>query len=163
MFGLTRRELFASGTGLLLVGTTLGSSAVAASASFPVELSDAQWRKRLSPAAYAVLRRAGTERPGSSALAAEKRNGSYACAGCANPLFQSEAKFESGTGWPSFYRARTGAVRTRADRSLGLMARTEVVCARCGGHLGHLFKDGPKPTGLRYCMNGVALSFRRPA
>jgi peptide-methionine (R)-S-oxide reductase len=160
MFGLTRRDLFASGTGLLLVGTLLEPSPAAASAPFPLNLSDAQWRKRLGPAAYAVLRRGGTERPGSSPLNAEKRRGSYGCAGCGNPLFRSEAKFESGTGWPSFYRAAAGAVRTRMDRSLALVSRTEVVCSRCGGHLGHVFEDGPKPTGLRYCMNGVALSFR---
>ncbi|WP_294173372.1 peptide-methionine (R)-S-oxide reductase MsrB [uncultured Sphingomonas sp.] len=138
----------------------LKPSPAEASAPFPLHLSDAQWRKRLNPAAYAVLRRAGTERPGSSPLNAEKRRGSYGCAGCGNVLFRSEARFESGTGWPSFYRAKAGAVRTRADRSLGFTSRTEVACARCGGHLGHLFDDGPKPTGLRYCMNGVALSFR---
>jgi peptide-methionine (R)-S-oxide reductase len=160
VFGLTRRDLFASGTGLLLVGASLGASSAKAWAFFPLRLSDAQWRRRLSPAAYAVLRRAGTERPGSSPLAAEKRRGSYACAGCGSHLFQSDAKFESETGWPSFYRAGAGAVRTRVDRSLPSMSRTEVVCARCGEHLGHLFDDGPKPTGLRYCMNGVALSFR---
>jgi peptide-methionine (R)-S-oxide reductase len=160
MFGLTRRELFASGTGLLLVGTTLGPSPARAAQPFPLNLSDAQWRKRLNPAAYAVLRRAATEKPGSSPLNAEKRHGSYGCAGCGNPLFRSEAKFESGTGWPSFYRAQADAVRTRTDRSFSFTSRTEVTCARCGGHLGHLFDDGPKPTGLRYCMNGAALNFR---
>lgn len=158
-FGLNRRDLLVSGTSLLLVSMTIGAKAAGTSARFPVQLSDAQWRKRLSPAAYAVLRRQGTERPGSSPLNAEKRRGTYACAGCGNPLFRSDAKFESGTGWPSFFRVVPSAVRTHPDRSLGF-TRTEVACARCGGHLGHLFDDGPKPTGLRYCMNGVALRFR---
>ena len=159
MFGLSRRELFASGTGLLLVGPFLKVSPATA-AMFPVRMSDAQWRRKLSPAAYSVLRRGGTERPHSSALDREKRRGSYACAGCGNLLYRSEAKFESGTGWPSFFRAVSGAIRTQADRSIPMMTRAEVLCARCGGHVGHGFNDGPNPTGLRYCMNGVAMSFR---
>lgn len=126
---------------------------------FPVAMSDAEWRRKLGPAAYAVLRRESTERPGSSPLNAEKRAGTYACRGCAQPLFSSKTKFESGTGWPSFYAPLPNAVGTKTDRSL-LLARTEVHCDRCGGHLGHVFDDGPRPTGKRYCMNGVALTFR---
>jgi peptide-methionine (R)-S-oxide reductase len=121
-------------------------------------LSDAEWRKRLSPQAYDVLRKQGTERAGTSPLNHEKRQGTFACAGCGRPLFSSDTKFESGTGWPSFYAPLPGAVETKTDRSF-FMARTEVHCSRCEGHLGHVFKDGPRPTGLRYCMNGVALSF----
>jgi peptide-methionine (R)-S-oxide reductase len=126
---------------------------------FRFVLTDAQWRSRLNPAQYAVLRQAHTERPGSSPLDREHRRGTFACAGCALPLFSSATKFESGTGWPSFFRPLPNAVVTREDRNL-LMARTEVLCARCGGHLGHVFNDGPRPTGLRYCMNGVAMTFR---
>jgi len=125
---------------------------------FPYRLSDAEWRRRLSPAAYAVLRRGSTERAGTSPLNREHRRGTYACAGCGLPLFSSQAKFESGTGWPSFFRPLAGAVGTREDNSL-FMRRTEVHCRRCGGHLGHVFNDGPRPTGLRYCMNGAALRF----
>jgi peptide-methionine (R)-S-oxide reductase len=121
-------------------------------------LSDADWKKRLSPAAYNVLRHEGTERAGTSPLNHEKRKGTFACAGCDLPLFSSDTKFESGTGWPSFYKPLDGAVETKTDRSL-FMARTEVHCQRCLGHLGHVFDDGPPPTGLRYCMNGVALKF----
>ena len=112
----------------------------------------------LSPEAYAVLRQEATERPFTSVLLDEHRKGTFACAGCALPLFASETKFESGTGWPSFWEPLEGAVGTEVDGSLG-MRRTEVHCARCGGHLGHVFNDGPEPTGLRYCMNGVALAF----
>ncbi len=126
---------------------------------FAVTLTDAQWKKKLSPAAYAVLRHEDTERPGSSPLLNEHRAGTFACAGCALPNFSSRTKFESGTGWPSFYAPLKGAVATRKDGSLGF-TRTEVHCSRCGGHLGHVFNDGPQPTGLRYCMNGVALSFK---
>ena len=125
----------------------------------PLQLADSEWKKRLSPAAYEVLRHEGTEYPGSSPLNHEKRKGRFLCAGCELPLFGSETKFESGTGWPSFWRALPHALVNRADHSL-LMERTEVLCARCGGHLGHVFDDGPKPTGLRYCMNGLALKFR---
>ena len=126
---------------------------------FRYRLTDAQWRRRLNPAQYAVLRQAQTERPGSSPLDREHRRGIFLCAGCGQPLYSSATKFESGTGWPSFFRPLPGAIVTREDRSL-MMARTEVLCARCGGHLGHVFNDGPRPTGLRYCMNGVAMTFR---
>jgi peptide-methionine (R)-S-oxide reductase len=125
---------------------------------FEVEKTDAQWREQLSPAAYRVLREHGTERAGTSPLDHEKRPGTFLCAGCALPVFASEAKFESGTGWPSFFVPLADAVATREDRSL-FMARTEVHCSRCGGHLGHVFDDGPAPTGQRYCMNGVSLAF----
>jgi peptide-methionine (R)-S-oxide reductase len=121
-------------------------------------LSDAEWRKRLSAAQYDVLRKHGTERPGTSPLNKEKRKGTFACAGCDLPLFSSDTKFESGTGWPSFYQPLPDAIATSEDTTL-FMRRTEVHCRRCGGHLGHVFDDGPKPTGLRYCMNGVALKF----
>ncbi len=121
-------------------------------------LNDSEWRKRLSPQAYDVLRKHGTERAGTSPLNHEKRKGTFACAGCDLPLFSSDTKFESGTGWPSFYQPLPNAIGTTTDRSF-FMARTEVHCSRCLGHLGHVFDDGPKPTGLRYCMNGVALKF----
>lgn len=127
--------------------------------SFPVQKSEAEWRAVLTPEQYRVLRGHGTERAGTSPLNREKRDGIYVCAGCGAPLFSSEAKYESGTGWPSFFRALPGAVGTRIDRSF-FMVRTEVHCATCGGHLGHVFPDGPPPTGERYCMNGVALVFR---
>jgi peptide-methionine (R)-S-oxide reductase len=121
-------------------------------------LSDAEWRKRLSPAQYDVLRKHGTERAGTSALNNEKHKGTFECAGCDQALFLSDTKFESGTGWPSFYQPLPNAVETKTDRSF-FMSRTEVHCSRCLGHLGHAFDDGPKPTGLRYCMNGVAMKF----
>ncbi|WKK15346.1 peptide-methionine (R)-S-oxide reductase MsrB [Achromobacter insolitus] len=130
----------------------------AAPQAFPYALSDAQWRERLTREQYEVLRREGTERPYSSPLDKEHRTGAYACAGCARPLFSSSAKFDSGTGWPSFWKPLDGAVGTTTDRSFG-MTRVAVHCANCGGHLGHVFDDGPPPTGLRYCMNGVALAF----
>jgi peptide-methionine (R)-S-oxide reductase len=122
------------------------------------KLSDMDWRQRLTASQYMILRQHGTERPGSSPLNKEKRKGTFACAGCDLPLFSSDTKFESGTGWPSFYQPLASAVETKSDRSL-FMARTEVHCSRCLGHLGHVFDDGPPPTGLRYCMNGVALKF----
>jgi peptide-methionine (R)-S-oxide reductase len=132
---------------------------IASAETFEVSHSDAAWQKLLAPAAYDVLRRAGTEAPWSSPLETEHRKGTYACAGCALALFSSDTKFESGTGWPSFYRPLANAVRTAVDRSWLMEVRTEVHCRRCGGHLGHVFDDGPKPTGLRYCMNGVAMKF----
>ena len=125
---------------------------------FELTLSDAQWKAKLSPAAYNVLRHEGTEAPYSSPLNKEHRAGTFSCGGCALPAFSSKTKFESGTGWPSFWAPLANAVKSRTDSSLG-MARTEVHCRRCGGHLGHVFDDGPKPTGLRYCMNGVAMTF----
>jgi peptide-methionine (R)-S-oxide reductase len=122
------------------------------------KLSDMEWRQRLTTGQYMVLRQHGTERAGTSPLNNEKRKGIFSCAGCDLPLFSSDTKFESGTGWPSFYAPLPNAVETSTDRSF-FMSRTEVHCRRCEGHLGHVFDDGPKPTGLRYCMNGVALKF----
>jgi peptide-methionine (R)-S-oxide reductase len=130
-----------------------------ATVRFEVTHTPAEWKQLLGPERYHVLREAGTERPFTSPLNTEHRRGTFACAGCALPLFSSTTKFESGTGWPSFYRPLPNAVAERSDHSL-LMNRTEVLCHRCGGHLGHVFPDGPKPTGLRYCMNGLALRFR---
>jgi len=127
-------------------------------ATFEIVKSDDEWRKLLKPAAYNVLRHHGTEMPFTSPLNKEHRDGVFSCAGCDLPLFSSSTKFESGTGWPSFYQPLPDAVATSSDHAL-LMVRTEVHCRRCGGHLGHVFDDGPKPTGLRYCMNGVALAF----
>jgi len=124
----------------------------------PVRCTDAEWRERLSPAVYQVLRQHGTERAGSSPLNREKRPGTFRCAGCGQPLFDASAKFDSGTGWPSFTEPLSGAVGTTTDDS-HFMVRTEVHCQKCGGHLGHVFPDGPAPTGDRYCMNGVALEF----
>jgi len=121
-------------------------------------LTDADWKKRLTPEQYRVLRHHGTERPGSCALNYEKRAGSFSCAGCGQPLFKSNEKFESGTGWPSFTDPLPGSVETSEDTTFG-MRRVEVHCSRCHGHLGHVFPDGPPPTGLRYCMNGVAMDF----
>lgn len=126
--------------------------------TFPVTKTDAEWQASLSPEQYRVLRNHGTERAGSSPLDKEYDEGTYSCAGCGQPLFTSETKFNSGTGWPSFYQPIAGAIATSVDRSL-FMTRTEVHCSNCGGHLGHVFKDGPAPTGLRYCMNGVAMTF----
>ena len=123
-----------------------------------VEKTDEEWRKSLTPEQFHVLREHGTERAGTSLLNVEKRDGIFTCGACGQPLFTSDTKFESGTGWPSFYRPIEGAITTTTDRSYG-MTRVEVQCSRCGGHLGHVFPDGPKPTGERYCMNGVALKF----
>jgi peptide-methionine (R)-S-oxide reductase len=138
----------------------LGHQAATAAAAGPdkLQLPDAEWKKRLSPAAYAVLRKEGTERAGSSPLNAEKRPGNYHCAGCDLPIFSSDTKFESGTGWPSFHTPLPGAVATSTDFKL-IFPRTEYHCVRCEGHQGHVFNDGPRPSGKRYCNNGVALRF----
>lgn len=130
-------------------------------ARYPVTRTDAEWKRTLSPLTYRVLRREATELPGTSPLNRERRAGLFLCAGCAFPLFSSDAKYDSRTGWPSFWRPLTPrSVATRADLSLLLGARTEVHCPNCGGHLGHVFNDGPRPTGKRYCMNGAALRFQ---
>ena len=129
---------------------------------FPVEKSDEEWRRILTPEQYSVLRGHGTERPGSCALLKEHRAGTFACAACAQRLFVADRKFESGTGWPSFFAPLEGAIGTTEDRTFG-MKRVEVHCNQCGGHLGHVFEDGPPPTGLRYCINGVALTFEPAA
>jgi peptide-methionine (R)-S-oxide reductase len=152
-FGLG--ALGAAGTLAFLWG---GESSPAAAETFPFRLSDAEWRRRLSPAQYATLRHAVTERPESSPLDHEHRKGVYHCAGCGLALYSSATKFDSGTGWPSFWKPLPGAVGTGTDHAL-LMERTEVHCRRCGGHLGHVFDDGPPPPHLRYCMNGIALRF----
>jgi peptide-methionine (R)-S-oxide reductase len=136
----------------------LAPNADVAGDAAPIKLSDAEWRARLTPAAYDVLRHEGTERPGSSPLNAEKRDGLFACAGCALPLFTSAMKFESGTGWPSFVTSIPGAFATTSDNKL-IYTRTEYHCAKCGGHHGHVFDDGPQPLGERWCSNGVALRF----
>ena len=155
---MTRRHLLSS--------VLYGAAALAfwrlgleeAEAAYPFTLSDAQWRKRLSPLAYRVLRHEATEHPFTSPLNKEHRAGTFSCAGCGQALFSSKTKFDSGTGWPSFWAPLPRATATSRDFALGY-PRVEVHCARCGGHLGHVFDDGPQPTGKRYCMNGVALSF----
>ncbi len=146
----------ASAISLLLFGR---SGRAAPQMHFAVSHTPADWQHRLGPQRFHILREAGTERAFTSPLLEEHRKGTFTCAGCALPLFNSATKFESGTGWPSFWKPLPKAVVERSDRSL-LMDRTEVLCARCGGHLGHVFDDGPRPTGLRYCMNGLALQFR---
>lgn len=153
---LNRRLLIAS-----LGATTLFAafSRPAAAKSFPLTRIDADWRKRLTAQEYQVLRKAATERPYSSPLDKEKRAGTFVCAGCNQSLFSSKTKFDSGTGWPSFYAPLPRGVGMTTDYKVGF-PRTEVHCSRCGGHLGHVFDDGPKPTGKRYCMNGVAMDFR---
>ncbi len=142
-----------------------GTTAVAGETgeTFEVALTETQWRDRLSEREFEVLRGHDTEAPGSSALLAEDRAGTYLCAGCEQPVFESRTKYDSGTGWPSFGAPIGGRIGTRTDRSLLVMTRTEVHCSRCGGHLGHVFEDGPEPTGLRYCLNGVALDFEPAA
>ena len=140
--------------------TVLGACGSAANANaYPVRFADAEWRKRLTAKQYAILREAGTERPFSSALLNEHRKGTFVCAADNNPVFASTTKFDSGTGWPSFWAPLPGGVATTTDFSAGF-PRTEVHCTRCGGHLGHVFNDGPKPTGRRYCMNGLAMTFK---
>ena len=146
------RRTFLTAVAALMVARPLSAE------SFEITLTTDEWSARLTDAQFAVLREEDTERAGSSPLDAEKRNGTFLCAGCDLPVFASSAKFDSGTGWPSFYQPIKGAVGTKPDPGF-LGDRTEVHCRRCGGHLGHVFDDGPQPTGLRYCMNGVALKF----
>ncbi|AKH43176.1 peptide-methionine (R)-S-oxide reductase [Altererythrobacter atlanticus] len=153
-----RKALAWLGAGIAMpVLAACGSAAEAK--SFPVSMSEEAWRKKLTRAQFDVLRKEATERPFTSPLNEEKRKGTFLCAGCDNELFSSATKFKSGTGWPSFWQPLKGAVGTSTDYKLGY-PRKEVHCADCGGHLGHVFNDGPKPTGLRYCMNGVAMKFR---
>ena len=152
---MTRRGLLAS-LALLVGGKSADAASKAADPQW--QLTDAQWKARLSPAAYQVLRQEGTERPFSSPLNNEKRAGIFHCAGCDLPLFSSKAKYDSGTGWPSFWEPLANAIETKVDFKL-IVPRTEYHCRRCGGHQGHVFGDGPRPTGKRYCNNGVALTF----
>ena len=153
-----RRAFVGLAAGTALAGIAVLTSGRAA-AAFEVRHSPEEWRKRLGPARFQILREAGTERPFTSSLNKEKRKGVFACAGCGLPLFSSAAKFDSGTGWPSFWKALPNAVAYKRDVSFG-MVRTEEHCRRCGGHLGHLFDDGPPPTGKRHCINGLSLTFR---
>jgi peptide-methionine (R)-S-oxide reductase len=146
----------AAASSLVLFGRSGGA---APTVHFPVNHTPAEWRRILGPQRYSILRDAATEHPFTSPLLNEHRRGTFVCAACANRLFSSTTKFDSDTGWPSFWQVLPGGVVTQADHSL-LMERTEVLCAHCGGHLGHVFDDGPRPTGLRYCMNGLALNFR---
>lgn len=156
---LNRRRLLASAMAIGATLTPLSALAADAFADSPWrKISDAEWRKRLPAAAYGVLRREDTERPGTSVLLNEHRKGTFVCLGCELPLFRSDTKYDSGTGWPSFFMAIKGALATKTDFAIGI-PRTEYHCARCLGHHGHLFDDGPRPTGLRYCSNGVALKF----
>ncbi|HEY0625648.1 MAG TPA: peptide-methionine (R)-S-oxide reductase MsrB [Allosphingosinicella sp.] len=158
---IDRRAALGGGAAALLGGYLLlgqQRSSHAKEGRFEVAYSEAEWKKRLTPQQYAVLRQDSTEHAGSSPLNREKRKGVYACAGCGLPLFSSATKYESGTGWPSFWKPLPNAIGTRPDNTL-FAERTEVHCRRCGGHIGHVFDDGPRPTGLRYCMNGVAMRF----
>ena len=152
-----RTFLLTAAVAALLPATALAAADKYAASPWR-KLSDAEWKKRLSPGAYDVLRHEGTEAPGSSPLLNEHRKGTFACAGCGLPLFKSDWKFESGTGWPSFYTAIPGALGTKTDHMI-VVPRTEYHCAQCLGHQGHVFDDGPRPTGLRYCNDGVALKF----
>ncbi len=155
---INRRDFMAFCGAIMALPLLGGLKSVMAAETFEVTKSEDEWRKILTPPQYHVLREQGTERPFTSALLDEHREGTFSCAGCDLPLFSSATKFESGTGWPSFYAPLPNAVKNTEDSTLG-MTRTEVHCRRCGGHLGHVFDDGPPPTGKRYCMNGVALKF----
>ncbi len=156
---IDRRTLLAGGSAAIAAGLLFGRPASAAAARFPVTKTPAQWRRQLGTERFRILRQAGTERAGTSPLNNEHRRGRFVCAGCALPLFSSATKFDSGTGWPSFTAPLENAIGTAVDSSL-FGVRTEVHCRRCGGHLGHVFDDGPKPTGKRYCMNGGAMIFK---
>lgn len=161
MTNISRRDVFGVGalaaTGALLF-SGFGKSPAIAAGPFEVRKTDAEWRRQLGSERYNILRQGGTETPYTSPLLKEHRRGTFVCAGCALPLFNSSTKFDSGTGWPSFYAPLPRAVAETRDSTLG-MVRREVHCRRCGGHLGHVFEDGPKPTGLRYCMDGLSLAF----
>ena len=150
------KSLFLTGAGVTLAPTLAAASS---GGKFEVTKTDAEWKRLLTPQQYYVLRDHGTEYAGSSPLDREKSKGTFHCAGCDLPLFSSDTKYDSGTGWPSFWQPLPNAIGTSIDRSL-FSVRTEVHCRRCGGHLGHVFEDGPRPTGLRYCMNGVAMTFK---
>jgi peptide-methionine (R)-S-oxide reductase len=154
-----RRALLGAGAIALTATALFAAGRSDAATRYPVTRSASDWRRRLGPERYRILREAGTERPYSSPLNKEHRRGTFVCAGCALPLYSSTTKFDSGTGWPSFYAALPGAVETRRDMTFG-MVRVEEHCRRCGGHLGHVFDDGPRPTGKRHCINGLALAFR---
>ncbi len=159
---LNRRNLIAGGIVMAsvsgIINSLRGKAEAAPEVNYPVTKTPEEWRKELSPEAYHVLREHGTERAGTSPLNKEKRAGTFICSGCDHPLFKADTKFESGTGWPSFFDPMPGAVSTTEDRAF-FMVRTEVHCSQCGGHLGHVFPDGPATTGQRYCMNGVSLKF----
>lgn len=157
----TRRHLLGTGSIAFVAAATVGcgSQSTAATGKFAITKTPAEWKKQLGPQRFHILRQEGTERPYSSPLNAEKRRGTYACAGCGLPVFTSATKFDSGTGWPSFWREIAGNVGFKRDTSL-MMVRTEEHCRRCGGHLGHVFDDGPRPTGKRHCINGLSLVFR---
>ncbi|KFC65344.1 Peptide methionine sulfoxide reductase msrB [Bosea sp. LC85] len=159
---MTRRHILLKSAGLAAASSPLLALIARSAGTFPVTHTDAEWRRLLKPEQYAVLRQSGTERPYTSPLLNEKRRGDFACAGCDQPLFSSTTKYDSGTGWPSFWAPLDKAVDTETDNSLG-MQRTSVHCSRCGGHQGHVFNDGPRPTGLRYCMNGVSMTFKPAA
>lgn len=162
---MKKRDFIIGGSALLGAGwlyanwTETRSNMSASKKEFPMQKSDKEWQEQLNSDQFYVLRKHGTERAGTSPLDKKYDPGTYICAGCGTPLFTSETKFNSGTGWPSFYAPIEGAIETTVDRSL-FMTRTEVHCSQCGGHLGHVFNDGPQPTGQRYCMNGVSLEFK---